>query len=426
MGKEKVGLVALVMFLSSWCVSSSLGGDLSRGNIPLTFGSPSSSLALNRVGSSAVFPLHGNVFPTGSYNTTIFVGQPPKPYFVDPDTGSDVTWLQCDAPCKQCTPTPHPLYRPSGDLVICRDPICASLHPPGYKCDHPERCDYEVGYADGGSSRGVLVKDVFSFKSSGGWVLSPRVALGCGCYQQPGQSTPFLDGVLGLGKGKSSIVSQLSSQGLVQNVLGHCLSVRGGGFLFFGDDLYDSSHITWTPMSRDYSDHYSPGTAELVFAGKATGLKDLLIVFDSGTSYTYFSSQAYQALAFSVKEELKGKPFTEALDDLTLPLCWSGGKPFKNIRDVRKYFKPFALSFNSGGRTKNQYEVPPESYLIISPKGNVCMGVLNGTEAGLQNTNVIGDISMQNKIVIYDNERQQMGWASVDCSRPPKSRATTA
>lgn len=38
------------------------------------------------------------------YHVTINVGQPPKPYFFDIDTGSDLTWLQCDAPCAKCTP----------------------------------------------------------------------------------------------------------------------------------------------------------------------------------------------------------------------------------------------------------------------------------------------------------------------------------
>lgn len=74
----------------------------------------------------------------------------------------------------------------------------------------------------------------------------------CGYDQLPGTSYHPLDGVLGLGKGKSSIVSQLSSQGLVRNVVGHCFSRRGGGFLFFGDDVYDSSKVVWTPMSSDY------------------------------------------------------------------------------------------------------------------------------------------------------------------------------
>lgn len=73
----------------------------------------------------------------------------------------------------------------------------------------------------------------------------------CGYDQLPGASSHPIDGVLGLGRGRSSIVSQLHKQGLVSNVVGHCLSGRGGGFLFFGDDLYDNSQVVWTPMSRD-------------------------------------------------------------------------------------------------------------------------------------------------------------------------------
>lgn len=36
------------------------------------------------------------------YNVTINIGQPPRPYYLDLDTGSDLTWLQCDAPCVRC------------------------------------------------------------------------------------------------------------------------------------------------------------------------------------------------------------------------------------------------------------------------------------------------------------------------------------
>ena len=75
----------------------------------------------------------------------------------------------------------------------------------------------------------------------------------CGYNQVPGASYHPLDGILGLGKGKSSIVSQLHSQKLIRNVVGHCLSGGGGGFLFFGDDLYDSSRVVWTSMSSDYT-----------------------------------------------------------------------------------------------------------------------------------------------------------------------------
>ena len=51
------------------------------------------------------------------------------------------------------------------------------------------------------------------------------------------------------------------------------------------------------------SEHYSPGFAELIFGGKTTGIKNLLTVFDSGSSYTYLNSPAYQALVSLVSEK---------------------------------------------------------------------------------------------------------------------------
>ncbi|XP_015890858.3 aspartic proteinase Asp1 [Ziziphus jujuba] len=429
MRQRKVGLVMLCvsMLLMGWSMTMSSASFFGKhqnrcGRKSMLPVEASSSLELNRVGSSVVFPVHGNVYPIGSYNVTLNIGQPPKPYFVDPDTGSDLTWLQCDAPCRRCTETHHPLYRPSNDLVPCNDPLCESLHSPlAHGCDDPEQCDYEIDYADGGSSLGVLVRDAFSFNFTSGSQQKPRLALGCGYDQLPGASDHPMDGVLGLGRGKASIVSQLSSQGLVRNVVGHCFSGGGGGFLFFGDELYDSSRITWTPMSQDYSKHYSPGFAELILGGKSTGLKNLFTVFDSGSSFTYLRSQAYQALTSWIKKELNGKPFKEASDDRTLPLCWKGRKPFKSLRDVKKYFKSLALIFGNDGRAKTKFELAPEAYLLISAKGNVCLGILDGTEAGLQDFNVIGDISMQDKMVIYDNEKQVIGWVSANCDQQPKS-----
>lgn len=44
------------------------------------------------------------------------------------------------------------------------------------------------------------------------------------------------------------------------------------------------------------SKHYSAGNAEFVLGGKSTGLKNLNVIFDSGSSYTYFNSQVYHAL----------------------------------------------------------------------------------------------------------------------------------
>ncbi|KAJ8769216.1 hypothetical protein K2173_000991 [Erythroxylum novogranatense] len=416
-------LTVLFLVLGS---SSSTDNKQQRWRKALVSGEKTSPIVLNRVGPSIVFPLHGNVYPIGYYNVTVSVGQPPKPYFLDVDTGSDLTWLQCDAPCVRCTEAPHPFYRPSKNLVACKDPICASLHPPGHICLYPEQCDYEIEYADGGSSLGVLVRDAFLFNLTNGMGLNPFLALGCGYDQLPGASNHPLDGILGLGKGKSSIVSQLSDQGLVRNILGHCISGRGGGYLFFGEGLYDSSDLVWTSMSQRLPKYYSPGFADLSFGGKSTDIRNLLIAFDSGSSYTYFNSLAYNGLVSLIKKELSGKPLkeVEAHQDQTLPLCWKGRRPFKRIQDVKKYFKSIALSFTNDGRHKTQFEISPESYLVVSLKGNVCLGILNGTQVGLNDLNIIGDISMLDKMVVYDNEKQKIGWSPASCDKIPKSKRT--
>ncbi len=50
------------------------------------------------------------------------------------------------------------------------------------------------------------------------------------------------------------------------------------------------------------SEHYSPGYAELKYGEKSTGIENLLTVFDSGSTYTYLISSAYQAFISLVSE----------------------------------------------------------------------------------------------------------------------------
>lgn len=54
-------------------------------------------------------PLKWNVFSNfffpicRYYSVSLSIGNPPKLFELDIDTGSDLTWVQCDAPCTGCT-----------------------------------------------------------------------------------------------------------------------------------------------------------------------------------------------------------------------------------------------------------------------------------------------------------------------------------
>ncbi|XWS21648.1 hypothetical protein CRYUN_Cryun30bG0072400 [Craigia yunnanensis] len=375
---------------------------------------------VNGFGSSVFLPISGNVYPLGYYSVTLGIGNPPKPFQLDIDTGSDLTLVQCDAPCTGCTLPRDRLYKPvQNNFLACKNPICAALHSPkAHQCKNPnEKCGFQVDYADHGSVLGVVVSDNLPLRLVNGSLSYSLLAFGCGYrLQNRGpHPPPTTAGVLGLGKSKASISSQLSGMGVAQNVVGHCLSGQGGGFLFLGADFVPKSGMTWTPMLQNSFDkHYSSGPAELLFGGKPTGVKGLNVIFDTGATYTYLSSKVYQTVLNLVRKDLSGKQLQD-VKDTALPICWKGTRPFKSVRDVRNYFNTFTLSFT--GTSNIQLQLPPEAYLIVTERGNVCLGILSGTEAGLGTSNVIGDISLQDKLMIYDNEKQMIGWASADCTR---------
>ncbi|XVE60300.1 hypothetical protein DITRI_Ditri05aG0117800 [Diplodiscus trichospermus] len=370
--------------------------------------------------STVLLPLYGNVYPIGHYSISLRVGHPPKEFEFDIDTGSDLTWVQCDAPCTGCTKPVDRLYKPKKHLLVrCEHPSCGAVYSPGNpKCVTPSnQCDFFVEYADRGSVLCVLVNDFFSLKLINGSTIDQRLIFGCGYdLKNPGPyPLPPTDGVVGLGSNKGGILSQLHSFGITRNVLGHCLSGKGGGYLFIGDDLVPSG-IGWMPLSAD-SKEYFPSRAELLFGGKPTGIKDLKVAFDSGASYTYFSSHVYEAIVDLVSRDLNGKPL-QRVKDTSLPICWKGNKPFKSVDDVKKYFSTLTLKFTN---TRNiQLQIQPEAYLIVTQHGNACLGVLNSKAVGLE-INVIGDVSMLDKLVVYDHEKQQIGWASANCDKLPKS-----
>lgn len=69
-GKVGVLLLCVSALVMGWCMSPSSAAFFGKhqnrsGRKSLLPGESTSSLELNRVGSSVVFPLHGNVYPIG-------------------------------------------------------------------------------------------------------------------------------------------------------------------------------------------------------------------------------------------------------------------------------------------------------------------------------------------------------------------------
>lgn len=72
------------------------------------------------------------------------------------------------------------LYKPDNNALNCFEPLCASLRPTtNHQCESAdEQCEYEIEYADYGSSLGVLVNDQVPLKLTNGSLAAPRIAFG--------------------------------------------------------------------------------------------------------------------------------------------------------------------------------------------------------------------------------------------------------
>ncbi|GLT49846.1 hypothetical protein SLA2020_233750 [Shorea laevis] len=376
--------------------------------------------AMAGFGPSIILPLTGNVYPRGQFELSLRIGNPPKSFTFEIDTGSDLTWVQCDADCEGCSLPKHELYKPGKAYVPFDDPLCAAIGNPG--SDNPKKkCDFTVQYVDGSTS-GYLVRDIFTLRPDKGSTSgSSTLTFGCGNKIQSNYPGKPLEtaGILGLGKRVVSIPHQLRAVEETQNVIGHCLSGKSGGFLFIGNDPVPSSGVTWVPMlKKELVQYYASGPADLFFDTKDTDIRIPHVLFDCGTTYTYFPSRIYGAILSLLRNDLIGKQLVQVPfeKDGTLPVCWRGREPFKSLSDVKSYFKTFTLRFTKDA----DLQLPPETYLVISEHRNACLGILNGTVDGVE-YNLLGAISMLDKMLIYDNEMGQIGWTSGDCF-PPISR----
>uniref|UniRef100_A0ACD6A5S6 Uncharacterized protein n=1 Tax=Avena sativa TaxID=4498 RepID=A0ACD6A5S6_AVESA len=369
------------------------------------------------------YQLGGEVYPTGRFFVVMKIGEPLTPYYLDIDTGSNVTWLECYHPVHGCHGSPGvtQFYKPAlGNLrVDCKDPFCAALHAdlrgtnPQCTREDPHQCHYEVGYVDG-ESEGVLSNDTVSLAEGN----NRPMVFGCGYNQrpanpsQPPNQTP-VNGVLGLANGTVGFAAQLKKQGVItKNVIGHCLGMTGGGYLFIGDYKFPPNGIIWVPM-RKYEPFYSPGQATVHLDGQQIYANGMSAVFDSGATYTYMPSRIYNPLVAKVVDLLAGAA-EPAKDDPTLPHCWKKPKSIESFDDVKNTFKQLELRFGNNIVMK----IPAKKYLILSKYKNFCLGILNGSDLGQDQRIIIGDITMQDMLVVYDNERGMMGWAHRPCTTP--------
>jgi len=384
------------------------------------------------------FPLTGDddPFTTGLYYTQISLGTPPRTFYVQVDTGSDVLWVNC-APCSSCPTTSTlniklTLYDPSKsstDTALgCGTKECTTASNDAGSnavCDSNSYCTYSTLYGDGSSTNGYYISDVFTYKTVGVGNATnttdfATVYFGCGNNQTGGltRSSRAVDGLIGFGQSSISVPSQLAAQKKVGNVFAHCLQGDnlGAGTLVIGNIL--EGNITYTDQVADQA-HYNvqmlniavngvnvttPSAFEITTSGGG-------VIFDSGTTLSYLTQPAYGKFLTAVES---GAPV-----QMTSVPDSSGNAQDCFITNSLSGFPSVTLYFSGGA----EMALGPDTYLFKETLTNnveaYCMGWLESTsQPGYQAFSIFGDNVLKDQLVVYDNNSPaRIGWKPFDCTK---------
>ncbi|OEL14845.1 Aspartic proteinase nepenthesin-1 [Dichanthelium oligosanthes] len=180
---------------------------------------------------SAQAPLHVDGY---EYTLDFSIGTPPQKVSAIADTGSDLTWIKCGS-CRCCTPhgAPyHPDMSSSFSMLPCSDRLCGALGATcgggGAECAYTY--PYGVEFDPHLYARGYLGSETFTLGDDRvlGGVAVPGDGFGCTTVSEGIYGTS--SGIVGLGRGPLSLVSQLNV-----GAFSYCLSDRStASLLLFG------------------------------------------------------------------------------------------------------------------------------------------------------------------------------------------------
>ncbi|MBA0739847.1 hypothetical protein Gogos_013077, partial [Gossypium gossypioides] len=366
------------------------------------------------------FPVMGTYDPflVGLYYTKVQLGSPPREFYVQIDTGSDVLWIGCNS-CNGCPQSSGlqiqlNLYDPgsssTASLVSCSDQRCsAGLQSSDSGCSgQSNQCSYTFQYGDGSGTSGYYVADLLHFNSilEGSVITNSTAPIMFGCsVLQTGDLTKSdraVDGIFGFGQQSLSVISQLSSQGITPKVFSHCLkgSNSGGGILVFGEILepnmvydidmlpflligcilgtvgkYKASLAVWLTIlaPQNFRPHYNLDLRSISVGGQVLSINPSVFstsnnqgtIVDSGTTLAYLADEAYDAFMSAI---------TNAVSQTVRPILSKGNQCYLITSSVNDIFPQVSLNFAGGA----SMILNPQDYLVqqnsIGGSASWCIG----------------------------------------------------
>ncbi|KAG0563847.1 hypothetical protein KC19_8G064100 [Ceratodon purpureus] len=350
----------------------------------------------------------------GLQYTYIEIGTPSQRFYVALDTGSDLLWLPC-AHCVSCAPSVSTLYdttfnvydasnSSSSERVTCSSPYCVDV---ASACSSSTmQCPYHIQYISPVTTEGYLVEDVmYLIPQKGGNKTAADVVFGCGTNQtgefQTGATVP--DGLLGLGMRNISVPSILAQAKVMADSFSMCFDYGlGTGRLVLGDRGSPKAYST--PIITHVSPQFYWVGLSYVLVGGVSVKTMTMAVFDTGTTYTYLATPAYNSVMAVVDQAILYKRIaspSEAYDH-----CYSP----PNVENVM--LPTITLRFTGGAKL----EILQPYAILADHTGNVIAICLTLVDSKSEYS-IIGHNFMVNHSITFDRVKNKITWIQVpSCS----------
>ncbi|KAF7835832.1 aspartic proteinase NANA, chloroplast-like [Senna tora] len=373
----------------------------------------------------------GRDYGSGEYFVEVRIGNPPQKFWLIADTGSDLTWVNCnddgdDGGVGSSRKNVFSARRSrTFQAVLCSSKQCKvdlsdlfSLQT----CPRPsDPCLYDFRYADGSAALGSFGFDTITVGLSNGKKGKVNnMLIGCTRSTINGQTlNGNIDGILGLGLSRDSFVTNVASQygGKFSYCLVDHLSHKNiSNFLTFGTTITPKSklltEIHKTPLVK-IPPLYGLNVVGISIGGQMLKIPPMVwdfkarggAILDSGTSLTILTMPAYKPLMEILVGHL-GK-FERVKASPPFEYCYNssgvGNKGFDESVVPRLAFH-FALGV--------RFEPPVKSYVIDVGPSEKCIGILGADWPG---ASTIGNIMQQNHLWEFDLVHNTVGFAPSTC-----------
>ncbi|KAJ9545909.1 hypothetical protein OSB04_025616 [Centaurea solstitialis] len=348
----------------------------------------------------------GITIGSGNYIVTVGLGTPKKDLTLTFDTGSSLTWIQCQPCAGSCYAQQEPIFEPASSTtysnISCTAPECSALtsatgNQPGC-ARSSSRCLYSATYGDGSFSVGYFGKDKLTITSED---VIEDFYLGCG-QDNEGLFTGFA-GLLGLGPDELSLVSQSADK--YGKVFSYCLPSRPSytGFLTFGKGVA-TNNVAYTPLSN--VNFYGIELEAIFVGGKNLAISPTVFsrsgtIIDSGTVITRLPATAYAALRQAFRAEMTKYTLTKPLR--IFDTCYD----FSNTTTVTVP----SISMLLGGNTR--LDIPNQGILLGNEISQVCLAFAGNEDDS--DVGIFGNFQHKTFEVVYDLPGGKLGFASGGC-----------